>query len=233
MKQDRATTQKNLQRPQKSSILVLGLLFMLLISYSAKTQTLEAGPFLGASYYLGDLNPSKHFIESNLAYGGVIKYNLNQRWAIGLAATRANIKSDNTTYNLEHTAQVPPLATTITELALLGEVNFFPYAIGDRKNYWTPYIFGGGAAYMSQSATAVSISTPFGLGVKVSVFKTIGLNLFWSARKTFTDELDNVVSINYDGYNSDWYSFYGLNITFAFRIKKDGSCRNLINGRYY
>ena len=80
---------------------------------------------------------------------------------------------------------------------------------------------------------SLGFSAPFGLGFKASPFKRIGLNLFWSARKTFSDDIDNVVSIDYQGYNDDWYIFYGLNITFAFRLKKDNSCRNLINGRYY
>jgi len=77
------------------------------------------------------------------------------------------------------------------------------------------------------------MSTPFGIGVKVSPLRRFGLGLFWGARKTFTDELDKVVSINYQSYNNDWYIFYGLNITFAFRLGKDTSCRNLINGKYY
>lgn len=231
MKRNRATTKyKHLQ--QKSKLLVLGIISMLLLINTSSAQTLEVGAFGGAAYYLGDLNPQKHFTESNLAFGGVLKYNLNRRIAIGLSATQANIKSDAATYNADHIANpATNLSTQINDFALMGELNFFPYAIGDRKNRWTPYIFGGGAVFMSDHVS--SFSAPFGLGFKASPFKRIGLNLFWSARKTFTDDLDNVGSIDYEGYNSDWYVFYGLNITFAFHLKKDNSCRNIINSRYY
>lgn len=234
MKNENVTIQEYMQKQQKSGFLVLCFLFIILISNTSKAQTLEAGLFGGASYYLGDLNPDKHFVESNPAYGGLIKYNLNQRFSLGLAVTQANIKSDATTYNSYHTANPEVnLSTQINEFALLGEINFFPYAIGDPNNYWTPYIFGGGAAFMVAESSSINVSAPFGLGVKVGLFQTIGLNLFWSARKTFTDEIDKVTSIDYQGYNSDWYFIYGLNITFAIRLKKDQGCRNLNNGRYY
>lgn len=234
MKKDKVTSLNYTQKSHKTGFLVLSFLFMLLVSLTSRAQTLEAGPFLGASYYLGDLNPQKHFIESNLAYGGIFRYNINQRVSIGLTATQANLKSDAADYNDNHTLnQVANLSTQINELALFGEINFFPYSIGDRNNNWTPYIFGGGAAYMQENANSAAISVPFGLGFKMSLFKTVGLNLFWSARKTYTDELDHVVSLDYQGYNSDWYFIYGLNLTFAFRLKKDNHCRNLINGKYY
>ncbi len=232
MKKTRAT-QKYIQLKQKSTFLILSIIGVFAIMNTSNAQTLEVGPFGGAAYYLGDLNPQNHFIESNIAYGGVLKYNLNQRLAIGLSATQANIKSDATTYNATHTVNpAANLSTQINDLALMGEINFFPYAIGDRRNRWTPYIFGGGAVFMSDSIS-LGFSAPFGLGFKVSPLKRVGVNLFWSARKTFTDIIDNVESIDYKGYNGDWYVFYGLNITFAFRLKKDTSCRNLINGRYY
>jgi len=225
--------QKYMQLQQKLIYLILGVNIMFFLPLVSSAQTLEIGAFGGAAYYLGDLNPQRHFTESNIAYGGVLKYNLNQRWAISLEATQANIKSDATTYNIDHTANpAANLSTQIKDLALMGELNFFPYAIGDRKNRWTPYIFGGAAVFTSDNID-LGFSTPFGLGFKLSPFKKIGLNLFWSARKTFTDDLDNVSSTDYKGYNGDWYVFYGLNITFAFRLKKDNSCRNLINGRYY
>lgn len=230
--ENKRALQKNKLNQLKSMALVLAILFTLTTGQKAKGQTLEAGAFGGAAYYLGDLNPQKHFIESDLAYGGLLKYNLNQRLGISLSFTQANIKSDAADYNADHTASpAANLSTQINDLSLMGEINFFPYSIGDRDNIWTPYIMGGGAAFISNNTT--SFAVPFGLGLKVSPFKRIGLNLFWSARKTFTDELDNVISIDYNGYNKDWYFMYGLNLTFAFRLKKDNSCRNLINGQYY
>jgi len=233
MNKNRAT-RKYFQMHWKSKLLIFSVVFMLFLSFHLKAQTFEAGAFVGGAYYLGDFNPGNHFVESDLAYGGVLKYNFNKRLSLGLSATQANISSDATDFNSEHFTTYPNLSTQIKELAITGDFNFFPYAIGDKNNIWTPYIFGGAAYFLSDNINSVSI--PFGIGIKVSPIDKIGLNLFWGARKTFTDDLDNVTaptSTDYKGYNYDWYIFYGLNITFAFRLKKDTGCRNLINGRYY
>jgi hypothetical protein len=211
-------------RQRKSGFIVISIITTLLLSFTTNAQTFEAGAFGGAAYYLGDLNPKKHFTESDIAYGGVIKYNFNQRLGLGFTITQANIKSDAT--------PASPLSIQINEFALMAEVNFFPYAINDRKNRWTPYIFGGGAVFVSDNTNSL-FSLPFGIGLKTSPFKNVGLNLFWSARKTFTDDLDNVISIDYQGYNGDWYIFYGLNLTFAIRLNKDNSCRNIISMNSY
>ena len=115
-----------------------------------------------------------------------------------------------------------------------GKINMLKHILPliPDHNIYTEAFFGGGAVFMSDNVS-LGFSAPFGLGFKVSPLKRVGINLFWSARKTFSDLIDNVESIDYKGYNGDWYVFYGLNITFAFRLKKDTSCRNLINGRYY
>lgn len=233
MKRNRAS-KKYRMRQQKSGFFAISIITTLLLSFTTNAQTFEVGAFGGAAYYLGDLNPKKHFTESDIAYGGVIKYNFNQRLGLGFTITQANIKSDASTYNVDH-ASVSNLSTQINEFALMGEINFFPYAINDRKNKWTPYIFGGGAVFVSDNTNSL-FSVPFGMGLKTSPFKNVGLNLFWSARKTFTDDLDDVTaptSIDYKGYNYDWYFFYGLNLTFAIRFKKDNSCRNIISMNSY
>ncbi len=215
-----------LQEKRKSSKLIFGLFIMLLSFASVKAQTFEVGAFAGAAYYLGDLNTSDHFKNNDLAYGGLLKYNINDRLSIGLSATQANIAADATNYNATFTPSVADLNLTLNELALTGEFNFFPYSTSEGNRLWTPYIFGG-VGYFSSDYTD-SFSMPFGLGIKINPLNKIGLNLFWGARKTFTDELDNLATINYKAYNYDWYIFYGLNITFAFQLKKDTGCRNLI-----
>lgn len=222
MKRNRAT-QKYKHLQQKSKLLVLGIISMLLLINTSSAQTLEVGAFGGGAYYLGDLSPSEfpsgHFDKNGPAYGGVLKYNLNQRLSVGISATQTNITLE------------PSNNIFINELAILGEVNFFPYSLSDGNNSWTPYIFGGVAYFISRHTSPDKTSFPFGLGIKLSPFKKIGFNLFWGPRKTFTDNLDNEpLSI---GLHNDWYVFYGLNITFAFRLKKDNNCRNIINSRYY
>ena len=62
--------QKYMQLQQKLIYLILGVNIMFFLPLVSSAQTLEIGAFGGAAYYLGDLNPQRHFTESNIAYGG-------------------------------------------------------------------------------------------------------------------------------------------------------------------
>ena len=46
-------------------------------------KTLEIGPHVGASYYMGDLNPMYPFAQSRLQYGGLVRFNYDNRWTPG------------------------------------------------------------------------------------------------------------------------------------------------------
>ena len=61
---------------------------------------IEVGLSAGGSYYLGDLNPGIHFKGTQIAYGLLARYNIDERWAVKLSAYRGEVKgsSSNTTY---------------------------------------------------------------------------------------------------------------------------------------
>ena len=229
------TIQKKKKSLRPFSYAIIGLALCLIGLSKANGQSLEFGPFVGGAYYLGDLNPKKHFNESTLALGGILKYNLNNRWTIGLSAMQSKLSSDAADYNVNFPSSTPKpnLSSQLIDLALFGEINFFPYALGTEKSFWTPYIFGGGSVFLSDNTKGTEVAIPFGVGLKISPVRQIGLTFYWGARKTFTDDIDGVNSINYIGYNKDWYVFYGLNLTFAILLKKDSNCRDLISAKYY
>jgi hypothetical protein len=64
------------------------LFFFTITSLSGSSQTLELGLFGGGSYYIGDLNPGKHFINTQLAYGITARYNIDTRWAVTMSDMR-------------------------------------------------------------------------------------------------------------------------------------------------
>jgi len=188
--------------------------------YMANAQRNEIGVLLGASYYLGDLNPSKQFFLAKPAGGIIYRYIINPRWAIkldglygGLAGDDAKSKA-NVDRNLS-------FKSNIVEASSQFELNFLPYITGSKeKNYFTPYIFAGlavfhfnpkaeynGTWYALQplctegegtplsnqkpySLTQVSI--PFGFGFKYSIGDNICIGAEWGMRKTFTDYIDDV-----------------------------------------
>lgn len=109
-----------------------------------------------------------------------------------------------------------------------------------------------------------SFSIPFGVGVKYSLCKRIGVTLEWRIHKTFTDYLDDIHGLypeqDYivDGYNytdptdnyepgmqrgngaaesilinSDWFSMFGLSVSYKFNLPKSKKCNAGMNSDYY
>jgi len=129
--------------------------------------------------------------------------------------------------------------TDITEISFLVELNFFPFFVGSRKNTWTPYIFAGGAMYLYNPRPIgggpnlrdlgtegqglsdrpapygnTALAIPFGIGMKFSLSKRLGLGIEWGMRKTFNDYLDDISSTYYMdlyGYNPEENIYYAPN----------------------
>ena len=101
-----------------------------------------------------------------------------------------------------------------------------------------------------------SFGIPFGLGVKISLARRLGLAVFWEMHKTFTDYLDDVSTTYYmvgstinkddpsrllsdptrsydpgmergNPRNNDWYSFSGITLTYKFNLVSRKRCRDL------
>ncbi len=129
--------------------------------------------------------------------------------------------------------------TDITEISVLLELNFFPFFVGSRKNTWTPYIFAGvgmylynprplgggpnlrdigteGQGFSNRPSTygSMAMSIPFGIGMKFSINKRLGLGIEWGMRKTFNDYIDDISTTYYMdlyGYNPDKNIYYAPN----------------------
>lgn len=202
-------------------------ILILFVTYTATFAQLgEIGGFVGGSYYLGDINPSKQFSQTQIAEGLFFRYNFDSRLALRLSAYRGKLKSDDkiVKYNEKRGLK---FQSKINEASLQFEFNFFRYYIGSSINYYTPYIFGGISYFTfkpeadgydlralgtegqntptgDKKYSLNGISIPFGIGVKYSLSNKFGLGLEWGLRKTFTDYIDDVSKTYYlDGNNID------------------------------
>lgn len=129
--------------------------------------------------------------------------------------------------------------TDITEIHLIAELHFFPFFVGSKRNTWTPYIFAGGAMYLynpkpigggpnlrelgtegqglagrNETYKSTAFAIPFGIGMKLSLGKRLGLGFEWGMRKTFNDYLDDISSTYYldlYGFNPDEGVYYAPN----------------------
>jgi hypothetical protein len=189
------------------------LFFFTLTGLSGSSQTLELGLFGGGSYYIGDLNPGKHFINTQLAYGITARYNIDTRWAVTMSGYAGKIKG-NSSNSFRPDNQLA-FESNLTDISAVVEFNFLPYFTGSHKDFFAPYIYTGLSLFfydpMANGTSLRSLGTegqnigfegrspygstgigvPMGLGVKLSLARNLGMTVFWQIHKTFTDYLDD------------------------------------------
>lgn len=173
-------------------------------------KTLEVGFHVGTSYYIGDINPQKHFAMPDLEFGGVARYNLNSRWTFRADYTYATVKASDEKIGWRPERGLG-FRSTIHDISLIAEFNFLEYYTGNPKRNCSPYIFAGVSGFMFNPCCTVdsigaelrplktegyeyqtiNISIPFGLGVKLALSKHIAATFEWRLQKTFTDYLDD------------------------------------------
>jgi len=176
----------------------------------------EFGLFGGASYYIGDINPRKHFIYSQPAVGILYRYSTSYRFAhrigFNFGTVYANDKNSGEANQLERNLS---FRSRVYDLHLISEFNFVEYRIGHEKHYMSLFVFGGiGGYYFNPQSNAggngyenleekrnegvsyskIQLSLPFGVGFKWNVTDKMGLAVEWGPRKLFTDYLDDVSS---------------------------------------
>lgn len=247
--------------------------------HPGKAQDLEVGFSVGGSYYLGDLNPGMHFLNTQLAYGVVARYTLDTRFAVKLSAGRSTILGNASSTNFLPGRGLS-FSSKLTDIAAVAEFNFLQFFTGSRMNAISPYIYCGISVFFFEPVSngvslremgtegqnvgylgrtpygSASVSTPFGLGVKISLAKRLAMQVYWEMHKTYTDYLDDVSTTYYlDGStimqgdqagvtsdptlnhepgmqrgnssNKDWFAFFGISFTYKFNLLASKKCRDV------
>ncbi|MBR5081521.1 MAG: hypothetical protein IKX35_03650 [Bacteroidales bacterium] len=119
----------------------------LVIAFNANAQfddpkTLEVGPHVGLSYYMGDLNPALPFAMADLEYGGLVRFNYNNRWTFRCDYAYATVKADDKIIKWRPERELN-FTSKIHDLSFVAEFNFWEYYTGNPKKNVSPYIFGG------------------------------------------------------------------------------------------
>ncbi|MCL2414314.1 MAG: DUF6089 family protein [Bacteroidales bacterium] len=104
-------------------------------------QRSEIGVFTGGSFYLGDLNPSGLFSQTQFAVGGVYRLNLTTRWALRANALWGTITADDAISGTPE--RNLHFRSRISEFSIQAEINFLTYFTGSRHHRFSPYLFGG------------------------------------------------------------------------------------------
>ena len=235
-------------------------------------QVIEVGPSVGLSYYMGDINPKMPLRQSRLGLGAVVRYYGGTRWAFRLSYSYLNLHGDDAVSNYMPERGLA-FQTTAHDVSIVAEFNFFDYFTGSKRSYISPYIFGGISGFyfnptldgtpLSDFPTDVedyesepkgpkysnwSASVPFGVGVKYSAGKKVGLALEWRMNLTFTDWIDDCHAYypeendspyidpgNLAGngmqyiqrgnrHDTDWFGYLNFSIVYKFVLPGNDDC---------
>ena len=199
------------------------LLAGILAGFSLTAQrSIDVGVIGGTTYYVGEMNTFIPFLYAKPAYGGVLRYNYTDRLSFRFHGFKGALKGDDSFLNANQWRGLN-FHTDLYEAGGQLEINFYDFFIGSKKDFWTPYLFGGVSYFYFKPYGDVSgsevelrplgtegqsagvkrayfyhqVSIPFGMGLKLSLNKLFGLGLEWGMRKTFTDYIDDVSGTYY------------------------------------
>ncbi len=196
------------------------LVIFLLTGNITNAQRSELGIFVGTAYYIGDLNPAKHFTNTNSAGGIIYRYNFNSRWALKVSALFGQLEASDKVTNYNNDRNLS-FRSPISEISAQAEFNFFNLYTQKGKNFFSPYMFVGVSAFSFNPQSQLdnhwydlqplgtegqglekypkkdyysltSVSMPFGIGFKVNFLRNFSLGLEWGMRKTWTDYIDDI-----------------------------------------
>lgn len=105
-------------------------------------KTLEVGPHVGVSYYMGDINPMLPFAQSQLQYGGLVRFNYDNRWTFRFDYSRATVTASDEVIKWRPERNLN-FTSIINDFSLTAEFNFLEYYTGNPKKNVSPYLFGG------------------------------------------------------------------------------------------
>lgn len=209
------------------TVLLTAVLVLTSFNLSAQRKT-DIGLFAGASYYMGDLNPSVHYAMPSFAAGPILRYNFHDRISVRGHAFYHSLSGGDPDGILNYEGYIPNgsqpfFNANFVDLGLNLEFNWKPYRTAHRKTVASPYVFAGlgtGLEVAGDVGPFAHITIPFGFGYKVNVGRWLSGGFEAGARKALSDEVDGIENptVPNEGLllfgNNDWYFFTGVFVTY-------------------
>jgi hypothetical protein len=227
----------------KYAFYCLALMMFLATSMSAQRSS-EAGIFIGAANYMGDMSPTPIAAnETNLALGGHYRYMLNPKLGLKGSVTFGKISGDYR--NKRGSTREVSMEAGLMEIALQGEWHFFGTPrfnnAGVYSKQASPFISAGlGATFGESQITAPETDRnnypevddksaflvfPISLGMRFDVAESFILTGEFGVRATFTDYLDGISQTGNPDAN-DHYFFAGISLTYLIESEYGPSYKN-------
>lgn len=221
--------------------LIIIVFILLSAPLAAQEYIHELGGALGTSFYLGDANKTKLYLNPGLAGGVTYRYNINFHWVVKADLTVGKVSgSTQDSENKFPFDGERMFKRTFADVGAQMEFNFLPFS--DKYEYlgakpFTPYISAGvGATLASGDKTFFNAHIPLGVGLKYKLSNKLNVGVEFSMRKLFGDDFDVTeegTDWNLDspygiksGFlkNRDWYSLTMIFLTWNFGLRNDPCC---------
>ena len=128
-----------------------GSLLAPLLSYAQRKfdQSKELGAILGTGYYIGDINPNRHFGgRYNVGFGGFFRYNIDSRLSVRGQYFQGTVEAWDEDSDLAwQQNRNLHFRNTIQEVSVLAEINYYDHKIGNPDDHFAAYLFTGLAFY--------------------------------------------------------------------------------------
>lgn len=202
---------------------LLGTLVLMGHTGFAQMKGWEAGAWISASNYFGDLNTNWRLNRTHLGGGLGARYNFNDRLSLKFGANYGQISAyDSDSKNVFEQRRNLHFKSNIIDGAMQFEFNFLPYIHGHREYWFTPYMFAGPAVYFYQPRAELDGewyklaemgtegqfrgeeynttqgALAYGFGIKADLSYHWSVNVELSGRRLFTDYIDDVSGIYAD-----------------------------------
>jgi hypothetical protein len=178
----------------------------------------EAGGFIGASSYLGDINHVP-YANPGPVIGFVGKKNLlNEIFYLSAQINYTFLwaKNDDSYELVYHDYE---FRKDYLDFTVQLEYNFLPF-IHNKIFHRRSFYMAIGLTYFSElNATVGNLAIPMTFGFKKEIDKSLVLTASATIKKSLTDDIDDVRNPNSTLFNNnDWYMFTGVSITYKFNI---------------
>lgn len=234
-----------------SSKLAISLVILFLLGFSTKgiTQTLELGLLVGGANYQGDLASSEFKVltkQSDVAFGGFLRYQVNESFALKLQIIKTELKADDANSSFDFLQQ-RNLRFFSPLLDGSFQVEWYPFSANSQyQPTFMPYVSLGGsffsfnpqAEYQGTIYKLQPLNTegqglptfpdrkPYqlysgsamaGVGFKYLLNEDLTIGFAFSAHYAFTDYLDDVSS-TYADYNELAFTYGVISADISYQV---------------
>ncbi|MGX1023306.1 type IX secretion system protein PorG [Psychroflexus sp. MBR-150] len=230
------------------------LLFLTFVSHNIVAQTYEIGPMLGSTTFVGDVGSTQvlgfdeYAKKDKISYGLLFRWNRSNRHSFRFSAMRIQTFGiDNDSNIPERQARNLSFFTDINEISVGLEYTFWEWDLHALKRpQLVPYLSTGIAYFFTDQFARAgdelikvdnlnNFALPLTIGVKTTLGRKFVLSAEFSARYTFSDNIDGSAPSELNNENAfpafgnsnsnDWYIFAGFSITRTFGRKPCYNCK--------